>query len=102
MESAVTDTGLTPLGMVLTPSKPAFPNKPLMIGGGIGLGLAMGMALSLLLELLNRRVRSVDDLQLTEDIHCIGVLEEPSGNNAGRKLRRVLRGFIPGWVGAAT
>ena len=102
VESAVTDTGLTPLGMVLTPSKPAFPNKPLMIGGGIGLGLAMGMALSLLLELLNRRVRSVDDLQLTEDIHCIGVLEEPSGNNAGRKLRRVLRGFIPGWVGAAT
>lgn len=102
VEAAVTDDGLSPVGQVVTPSKAAFPNKPLMVGGGLGLGLAMGLALSLLLELLNRRVRSVDDLRLTEDIHCIGVLEEPSGNSASRKLRRLIRGLMPGWVGAAT
>jgi succinoglycan biosynthesis transport protein ExoP len=102
VEAAVTDTGLEPLGVVVTPSKAAFPNKPLMLGGALALGLAMGMALSLLLELLNRRVRSAEDLQLSEDIHCIGVLEEPTGNDTGRKVRRVLRGLIPKWVGAAT
>jgi uncharacterized protein involved in exopolysaccharide biosynthesis len=102
VEAAVTDTGLAPLGVVVTPAKPAFPNKPLMMGGSVVLGLAMGLALSLLLELLNRRVRSVDDLQLSDEIHCIGVVEEPTGNNTGRKLRRALRGLLPQWVGAAT
>ena len=102
VESAVTDTGLEPVGVVVTPAKPTFPNKPLMLGGSLVLGLAMGLALSLLLELLNRRVRSVDDLRLSDDVHCIGVVEEPSGNNAARKLRRTLRGLLPQWVGAAT
>jgi polysaccharide biosynthesis transport protein len=102
VESSVTDTGLDPIGVVVTPTKAAFPNKPLMLGGSLGLGLALGLALSLLLELLNRRVRSVDDLRISDEVHCIGVVEEPSGNNATRKLRRMLRGLLPQWVGAAT
>jgi uncharacterized protein involved in exopolysaccharide biosynthesis len=100
VEAAVSDPGLTALGVVVAPTKPTFPNKPLMLGGGLALGITLGLALSLLLELLNRRVRSIDDLHLSDDIRCIGVVEEPTGQNAGRRLRRALRGLIPQWAGA--
>jgi uncharacterized protein involved in exopolysaccharide biosynthesis len=99
VEAAVTDNGLSPIGVVVTPNKPAFPNKPLILGGSVGLGFALGIALSLLLELLNRRVRSVEDLRLSTDIHCIGVVEEPAGKDNGRRFRRALRNLAPRWVG---
>lgn len=102
IEAAVTDTGLTPLGVVVAPTKPTFPNKPLMLGGALGMGFALGLALSLLAELLNRRVRSVDDLRLSEGVSCIGVVEEPTGKDAARRVRRILRGFVPQWTGAPT
>ncbi|TAJ70629.1 MAG: exopolysaccharide biosynthesis protein EpsF [Phenylobacterium sp.] len=102
IEASVSDSGVTPLGIVVTPSSPIFPNKPLILGGAVGLGFGMGMALALLLELLNRRVRSVDDLKLSSDIHCIAVIEEPSGKNPARKLRRAIRNLFPRWTGAPT
>ena len=64
LESAISDVGLTPLGQVVTPGSPAFPKKTLIMGGAGALGLAMGLALALLLELLNRRVRGVEDLDI--------------------------------------
>ena len=100
LEAAVTDVGLTPVGVVVTPNKPAFPNKPLILGGAIGMGFALGLALALLLELLNRRVRSAEDLRLSSDIHCIGIVEEPVAPGSGRGIRRALRGLMPRWVGA--
>ena len=60
-----------------------------MVGGALGLGVAMGLALSLLLELLNRRVRGVEDLNLTSEIHCLGVIEQP------RKRPRHFEGASP-------
>ena len=41
-EAAVGDAGLTALGSAVTPQSPAFPKKPLILGGALGLGLAMG------------------------------------------------------------
>jgi polysaccharide biosynthesis transport protein len=102
IEASVTDSGVSPLGIVVTPSSPKFPNKPLILGGSLGLGFGLGMALALLLELLNRRVRSVDDLKLSSDIHCIAVIEEPSGKSAARRFRRALRNLFPRWTGAPT
>jgi protein tyrosine kinase modulator len=99
VEASVTDVGLTPVGVVVTPNKPAFPNKPLILGGSLGMGFALGLALALLLELLNRRVRSAEDLRLSSDIHCIGIVEEPVAPGSGRGIRRALRGLIPRWVG---
>jgi succinoglycan biosynthesis transport protein ExoP len=81
LQSASSDVGLTPIGVVVTPTKPTFPNKPLIMGGAFAAGLAMGLALSLLLELLNRRVRGVEDLNLTSEIHCLGVVEQPSNKS---------------------
>jgi hypothetical protein len=49
------------------------------------LGFGLGIGLALLLELLNRRVRGVEDINLSADIPCIGAVEEP---------RRPYRGVI--------
>lgn len=100
-EASISDVGLSPLGIVMAPSKPVFPNKPLMLGGALGLGFGLGLGLALLLELLNRRVRGVEDLHLSSDIVCIGVVEEPVRNEAGRRLRRGIKRLLPRQLGAA-
>lgn len=74
LESSVIDNNLTALGVVVTPKDPAFPNKKLMVAGALGLGAALGLALSLLLELLNRRVRGIEDLNLSSEVRCVGVI----------------------------
>ena len=90
LEAAISDVGLTPLGVVITPQKPVFPNKTLIMGGAGALGIGMGLALALLLELLNRRVRGVEDLDLLGEIHCVGVFER-LGSGRRKVLRRMLR-----------
>jgi uncharacterized protein involved in exopolysaccharide biosynthesis len=95
LESAVSSVGLSPIGIVVTPTKPSFPNKPLIVGGAIGLGFVLGIALALLLELLNRRVRGVEDLNLTSEIHCLGVVEQPNANGGRAFVRRFLDALLP-------
>jgi succinoglycan biosynthesis transport protein ExoP len=88
LQAALTESGLTPMGIVLAPNKPAFPNKPLMLGGAAALGIGLGLGLSLLLELLNRRVRGVEDLNLSKEVLCIGVIRSPHPKVG--LLRRIL------------
>jgi polysaccharide biosynthesis transport protein len=73
-EGAVADTGMSPLGYAVAPSKPTFPNKPLILGGATGLGFAFGILLALLLELFGRKVRGVEDLQNGFDIPLLAVV----------------------------
>jgi len=73
-EAGVADTGITSLGDAATPQKPEFPNKPLILGGSLGLGFALGILLSLLLELFARRVRSAEDLQNSLDLPLLAIL----------------------------
>ena len=73
-QAAVADAGLMPLGHASTPESPSFPNKPLIIGGSIGLGLVLGVLISLLIELLNRRVRGVEDLRAALKVPVLAVL----------------------------
>jgi uncharacterized protein involved in exopolysaccharide biosynthesis len=77
LQGSLTDPGLTPMGIVVAPTKPAFPNKPLIIGGAGVLGLGLGLGLALLLELLNRRVRGIEDLNLSSELKCIAVVRTP-------------------------
>lgn len=100
MESAAVDNGMTPLGVVVTPKDPVFPNKKLMVGGALALGTMLGLAIALLLELLNRRVRGVEDLHLSSEIPCVCVVEQPRGNGARFSWRRTLAGFRRPAVGA--
>ena len=89
LESAVVDVGLTPLGVVVAPQNPAFPNKALILGGAGAMGLGLGLALALLLELLGRRVRGVEDLDLSSEIHCLGVIEQPRETTRGNIIGRL-------------
>lgn len=66
-EAEIADTGVTTLGSALTPQDAVFPNKILLLGGGLLGGAGFGLALALLLEMLVRRVRSFEDIRSTID-----------------------------------
>jgi uncharacterized protein involved in exopolysaccharide biosynthesis len=68
------DAGITSLGTALTPKEPTFPNYILIIPGALVLGLGVGVLVSLLMELLGRRVRTADDLNLEDDLPLICVI----------------------------
>lgn len=97
-EASVADTGIASLGDAATPQNPSFPNKPLILGGALGLGMALGVLLSLLLELFGRRVRSVEDLQSSIDAPILAVVDASrSASSRGIRVPRVsLRGWSKG------
>jgi polysaccharide biosynthesis transport protein len=99
LESAAVDNGMTPIGVVITPTTPVFPNKRLMIGGAVALGIALGLAISLLLELLNRRVRGVEDLNLSSEIPCVCVVEQPKLRSSRAGLRALVNFLVPRRLG---
>lgn len=108
-EASVADTGITTLGEAVTPQNPSFPNKPLILGGALGLGFGLGILLSLLLELFGRRVRSVEDMQSALDVPLLAVIDgPPSSGRRGQFLklrsitrwRRPARGESPAEAGA--
>ncbi|MFM9828588.1 MAG: Wzz/FepE/Etk N-terminal domain-containing protein [Sphingomonas sp.] len=63
-QGEATDSGLTLLGNATAPQSPSFPNWPLVIFGSTALGLALGLLVALTAELLARRVRGMEDLNL--------------------------------------
>jgi polysaccharide biosynthesis transport protein len=83
-EAMIGDTGLTVMGPAAVPQKPKFPNKTLMLGGSLGLGLVSGVLIGLILELLGRRVRSVEDLRST-GVPVLAVI--PAAKSAGAPLK---------------
>jgi succinoglycan biosynthesis transport protein ExoP len=82
-EAAIADTGLTILGPASTPKSPSFPNMSLIVPGSIALGLAVGVLVALLAELLARRVRGIEDIELIKDIHVIAIIPSPASARAG-------------------
>lgn len=62
LEADTTNAQITDMGPTTGSTRPSFPNRPLIIGTAIATGLGLGILLALLVELLNRRVRSEDDL----------------------------------------
>jgi uncharacterized protein involved in exopolysaccharide biosynthesis len=79
-EATIGETGLTVLGSAVTPQQPAFPKKPLIYGGSLGLGVAVGVLVGLLMELFGRRVRGVEDLR-TIDAPVLAIIPAASGPN---------------------
>jgi succinoglycan biosynthesis transport protein ExoP len=73
-QAGIVDAGLTALGSASAPQSPSFPNRPLIIGGSLGLGLALGLLMALLIELLDRRVRSPEDLSAALGLPVLAVL----------------------------
>lgn len=102
LEASAVDNGMSALGVVLTPKDPVFPNKKLMVGGAVALGTALGLAVSLLLELLNRRVRGIEDLHLSSEIPCLCVVEQPGLRGWRVSLRQLRAAWRPAKLRTAT
>lgn len=73
-QAGIVDAGISALGTATVPQSPSFPNKPLIIGGSLGLGLVFGILIALLIELLDRRVRGPDDLSGALGLPVLAVL----------------------------
>jgi len=76
LQSDIVDTGLTILGSAVAPTKPDFPKKPLIIFGALAFGGGLGLVLALLIEMLGRRVRSIDDLEDAIGAPVLAVVSE--------------------------
>ena len=89
LEAGVADSRMSPLGVTVAPSHPAFPNKTLILGGALGLGGGLGLVLAVLVELLNRRVRGFEDLEFDRSLHCLAIIgAAPSERKPAAHLAR--------------
>jgi succinoglycan biosynthesis transport protein ExoP len=86
LEAASDDAGMTTLNEATAPEAPYFPNIPQIVGGAAGFGLGLGLLIALLVELLGRRVRSVEDLELATGAPVFGVIQ--TGFSLPNRLRR--------------
>jgi uncharacterized protein involved in exopolysaccharide biosynthesis len=77
-QAAVVDPGVNAMGTASVPDQPSFPNRPLIIGGSLGLGLVFGLLIALLVELLDRKVRSPEDLTAALGLPVLAVLRTAS------------------------
>jgi succinoglycan biosynthesis transport protein ExoP len=75
LQSRSTQTNVAILSVATEPSLPSFP-KPLgvMLLFSVALGVALGGAGAYLLELMDRRIRSVDDLARAFEVPVLGVV----------------------------
>jgi len=77
-QAAVVDPGVSAMGAASVPDQPSFPNRLLIIGGSLGLGLVFGLLIALLVELLDRKVRSPEDLTAALGLPVLAVLRPAS------------------------
>ncbi|MFM2449858.1 MAG: hypothetical protein RIS44_2308 [Pseudomonadota bacterium] len=72
LESQTNQTNISILNPATAPADPSKPRVLLNTVAGIFLGLLLGMAVALGLEVLNRRVRSSNDLALSTGLPVLG------------------------------
>ncbi|MFO1261048.1 MAG: chain length determinant protein [Sphingomonadaceae bacterium] len=68
-----TESGVRVMASAINPRNPEFPNVPMIIGGAIAFGFAVGTLSALIIELLNRRVRGMEDLA-NSGLPVVGVM----------------------------
>lgn len=84
LESQVTQTNVSVLNPAVVPTQPSSPNLRKNMTISVFLGLLLGLGAALLLELIDRRVRSVDDLAGMLELPVLAVFNKP------RKQHRLL------------
>lgn len=86
LEASSNDNGMSTLSEATAPETPYYPKVPMIIGGAAGFGLGLGLLIALLVELLGRRVRSPEDLEVAIDAPVLGVIQ--SRASLAARLRR--------------
>lgn len=71
-QSAQTDISI--LNLAAPPEEPSFPKLTVNVIASLFLGIVLGTGAALIVELLNRRVRSVEDLVESVQVPVLGVL----------------------------
>ena len=92
LEAATTNAGISDMGPTTGSTTPSFPNRPLIIGMAAASGLALGILLALLVELLNRRVRSTDDLEVAAEAPVLAFVGIPRRRPFAEKLITLFEG----------
>ena len=85
-EGAVGDLGLTPLGEAYVPDTPKFPNLTIFVPGSLMAGLGLGVLLALAVEMLNRRIRGVEDLASIKGLKVLAIISEPKSPRSGKRF----------------
>ncbi len=79
MESQTSETNIAVLNEALVPTNPSQPRLALNILASLVLGGLLALGLALLLELINRKVRSTDDLFEVLDLPLLGAVGSARG-----------------------
>ena len=82
LESQTTQTNVSVLTPAEAPIEPSFPKLPLNIALAVFLGGLLGVGAALMTEMLDRRIRSVEDLAEMLQLPVLGIIER------GKKRRR--------------
>ena len=84
------------------PESPAFPKRPVFVGGGFGVGLVLGLLIVALLEYLDTAVRTERDIWAFTKLPTLGVIgfngEEPVTSKRrwfGRRSPNITAGTKP-------
>lgn len=80
LESQTTQSSVHTLTQATPPVEPSSPNLMLNTALSIFLGSLLAVGTALLLELLDRRVRSADDVVTALELPVIGFMPKPGGN----------------------
>lgn len=87
LESQTTQSNVNVLTQAAAPLEPSSPNLLLNTALAVFLGGLLALGTALLLELMDRRVRGLDDILTALDLPVIGVLPKPGARRwAGKTL----------------
>jgi polysaccharide biosynthesis transport protein len=89
LESRLDQTDIAVLNPAIPPLVPVFPRIPLNVVLSVFIGLALGVGAALLLELMNRRVRSRDDLDYAAEIPVLAEIARISTRKDKREGAKI-------------
>ncbi|ODT63831.1 MAG: chain length determinant protein EpsF [Nitrosomonadales bacterium SCN 54-20] len=89
LESLSVQTNITPLNPASVPSEPSKPKLLLNMLISIFLGTLLGVGVALVMELMNRRVRSVEDIVEAIEIPVLAVMSGPSRSKLSSRLPKL-------------
>ncbi|KPF43937.1 chain-length determining protein [beta proteobacterium AAP121] len=90
LEGQATQSNINPLSQADVPLYPASPRVVLNTAIATFAGLLLAVGVALVLELLDRRLRTVDDVATALDLPVIGVMPEPGAKLGLRRLQATL------------